>query len=126
MVHVHVASIEITQFSQILDSVRRKHFQFEHPNQPSNQPGPSHQTSTSTCPVCDVRLPVDQEAASSHVASCLAEAEESGDSENGYEEYTWGDETRVRATSLLSHRERASEGIVAKGMCVVTFIASLC
>ena len=100
--------------SQALDSVRRKRFLFEHP---PDQPGPSHQTittssssSTSTCSVCGAQLPADEDAASFHVANCLAVRGETNDSEDGsYEEYTWCNVTRVRATSLLSPQARASK-----------------
>ncbi len=65
----------------------------------------------SNCSVCGVVLPADQEAASSHVASCLAERgeESSGSEDESYEEYTWCNVTRVRATSLLSPQARAGE-----------------
>ncbi|XP_064391304.1 E3 ubiquitin-protein ligase RNF220-like [Halichondria panicea] len=91
-----------------LDSVRRKRFLFE---RPPDQPGPSHQTTTtSTCSVCGAQLSTDEETASFHVANCLAESGETNDdSEDGsYEEYTWCNVTRVRATSLLSPQARAN------------------
>lgn len=80
---------------------------FDHPSEVA---GPSHPT-PNTCSVCGTVLPADEEAASSHVASCLTERGESGDNsdEESYEEYTWCNVTRVRATSLLSPQARAGE-----------------
>ncbi len=112
-VHVVVSILPqvliLTLISQALDSVRRKRFLFE---RPPDQPGPSHQTTTtSTCSVCGAQLSTDEETASFHVANCLAESGETNDdSEDGsYEEYTWCNVTRVRATSLLSPQARASK-----------------
>ena len=111
--HTHTLTHAHTRMhTQVLDSVRRRRFRFDHTHsdQSSSQPGPSHQTSSSTCPVCDARLPADEEAASAHVASCLHDNGDSSDSEDvTYEEYTWCDVTRVRATSLLSPEARASK-----------------
>ena len=50
--------------------------------------------------------------AEAHVNECLSreeEREESSSDSETYEEYTWCDETRVRATSMLTPQARASK-----------------
>ena len=72
--------------------------------------------------MCGVSLSSDQTEARAHVNECLGEEgreEEVGNSDSEtYEEYTWCDVTRVRATSMMTPQARASEEVgVAK--CVI-------
>lgn len=80
------------------------------------------------CPVCDIQLPSDGSRVA-HIEACLEEQRRrlvedgvsalsshsldmedgSSGSEEEYEEYTWCNTTRIRATSLLSPQARASE-----------------
>ena len=78
--------------------------------QSHDQPGPSHQSTFSVCPVCGEKLSSIEEEASLHVDSCLKDQEGSSEasSDDEYEEYTWCNVTRVRATSMLSAEARAS------------------
>ena len=101
--------------------MRRRHVLFnQRPNfhVPSFGAGPST-SGSQICPVCDKSLPEGVSAAQTHVNQCLGvedageqEEEEEGstDSET-YEEYTWCNVTRVRATSMLSPEARASDTI---------------
>ncbi len=92
---------------------------FEHPSEAA---GPSHPPpGTDTCSVCGTLLPADLEAASSHVAGCLAERGGSSESSEGesYEEYTWCNVTRVRATSMLSPQARAGEWQLPVALCSI-------
>jgi len=116
---------------QALDGARRRRFRHEHPVPAADGPGPSRvspgpsrvssSASGRTCPVCDVVLASDEREALEHVSGCL-NAEESGD---GFEVYTWGVETRVRTTSLLSAQARASESIISPHFQIKWFIKSL-
>ena len=85
---------------------------FEHGahTQSHDQPGPSHQSTFSVCPVCGEKLSSIEEEASLHVDSCLKDQEGGSGASSGdeYEEYTWCNVTRVRATSMLSAEARAS------------------
>ena len=87
---------------------------FEHRErtQSHDQPGPSHQSTFSVCPVCGERLSSIEEEASLHVDTCLKDQEGDSGASSGegdqYEEYTWCNVTRVRATSMLSAEVRAS------------------
>ena len=98
---------------KVLESVRRHHILFQQelpstrPHLTSSQPGPS----SNTCPVCESPLSPDENLAHTHVNNCLGTGgeEDSSDGET-YEEYTWCNVTRVRATSMLSPEARASKG----------------
>jgi hypothetical protein len=56
-----------------------------------------------SCPVCEVRLAGNEEENASHVEMCLSTCHD-----EEYEEYTWGDVTRIRAVSLLPGSQSAS------------------
>ena len=108
-----------------LESVQRRRFLFEQRSHdqslslPQSLDSPAHSNS-GVCPVCGVQLPSDGSAAA-HVDVCLeqqqtrlrqeagAEEFDSDSSGEEYEEYTWCNQTRIRATSLLTPQTRASE-----------------
>lgn len=62
--------------------------------------------------MCYCPLPLEESVAEAHVDECLGsavrESDASSDSEV-YEEYTWCNVTRVRATSMLTPEARASK-----------------
>ena len=105
-------------FLKVLESVKRRQIIFQ-----QSSCGPLCAGSTSrasegagggegrTCPVCSCPLPSDEGVASAHVTECLERAGpgSSDSEEEEYEEYTWCNMTRVRATSMLSPQARASE-----------------
>lgn len=106
---------------QVLDSVRRNRILFNQKlaaiasdlPHPSSEAGPSGSNTSGggTCPVCDHTLPPGDAAAQAHVDACLRAGGDgtvgSSDDES-FEEYTWCNVTRVRATSMLSPQARAS------------------
>lgn len=104
----------------VLERVKRRQILFsQHADASSTQDSAS--TSTHACPVCNCPLPSDEGVAQTHVTECLRRAGEgdggSSDSEE-YEEYTWCNVTRVRATSMLSPQARANmfDGtVISKG-----------
>ena len=87
---------------QLLESVRHRNFLFHQHSRPfHSDAGPSGH-------MCNTPLSADQEVALSHVDEHLGE--ESGSSgDETYEEYTWCNVTRVRASSMLTAEARASE-----------------
>lgn len=113
-------------FIKALESVQRRRFLFEQRSrdQPLSLPQSfescSHGNSSGLCPVCGVQLPSDGSAAA-HIDVCLEQQQTqlreeatvhvSGSDSSGeeYEEYTWCNQTRIRATSLLTPQTRASE-----------------
>lgn len=99
--------------------MRRRHILFNSSTHPSTEcPGSSSSVDPSarTCPVCACTLSSEEGMAEAHVDACLggggagpgSVGGDSSDSEE-YEEYTWCNVTRVRATSMLSPQARASE-----------------
>ena len=107
---MHFITVRSVYFSQSLEAIKRKRFLFEHPHQSHDQPGPSHQTEPSTmCDTCGIQLPADDEQAAIHVSSCQGQLSAGSSDSEEYEEYTWCNVTRVRATSMLSAETRASE-----------------
>ena len=100
----------------MLDSIKRRQILFQQPPAHSDA-GPSG--CSQTCPVCDTPLSSDESVARTHVNRCLGIEEEEEEDEGGaggdssgsetYEEYTWCNETRVRATSMLTAQARASK-----------------
>ena len=97
--------------------MRRRSIRFEQGSNLASGAAGSSGEDARTCPVCALSLPSDASAAEAHVDACLGEGggaggEDSSDSEV-YEEYTWCNVTRVRATSMLTPEARASEDCVA-------------
>lgn len=109
-------NIKMRVSTQVLESVKRRHILFN--QQPASTSSthlsfePTCSNSTPLCPVCNCPLPADEGEAEAHVEECLSRegggTEDSSDSET-YEEYTWCDETRIRATSMLTPQARASK-----------------
>lgn len=105
---------------KVLQSVQRRRFLFEHRShdQPTSVPQSHAQGGSGTCPVCSIQLPSDGSGAA-HVDACLEEQQrtvgvvQGSDSESSgsetYEEYTWCNMTRIRTTSMLSPKTRASQ-----------------
>ena len=107
---------------QILDSVQRRQFLFEHRSHDQSTSASGVHSGCGTCPVCGVELPSAEEGRREHIDSCLEEQTRrlqqsggvalgegsSGSEEEEYEEYTWCNMTRIRTTSLLSPETRAS------------------
>ena len=121
----NIFTVSVFIFIKALESVQRRRFRFEQRSHdqllslPQTLDSHGH-SSSGVCPVCGVQLPSDESAAT-HVDVCLeqqqarlgeeAGAEVSGSDSSGeeYEEYTWCNQTRIRATSLLTPQTRASE-----------------
>lgn len=99
---------------KVLECVKRRQILFCQRSDSSSNHAGSSASSSCTCPVCACPLPSDESVAEAHVTECLSRAARDSDSEDGYEEYTWCNVTRVRATSMLSPQARASE----RGSCI--------
>ncbi len=101
---------------KVLESVKRRRISY---NQIEREGATGSGPSIPTCPVCNMPLPAEEGMAQAHVNECLGTSSREGEGrgrsseeeeEESYEEYTWCNVTRVRATSMLTAEARASEG----------------